>query len=138
MPFPRQSIELVGNLGRGAEMRFTPAGLPTTNFSMAVTRQWKQAGEDKKETIWVNVTTWDKLAESCSHLTKGQQVLVKGYFKPDPATGSPRTWTGKDGTIGASYEMTASEVWLSTFGHAASEPVREDEFAGAPGEDIPF
>ncbi|MEI7846355.1 MAG: single-stranded DNA-binding protein [Chloroflexota bacterium] len=125
MPFPRQSIELVGNLGRNAEMRYTPSGVPTTNFSMAVTRQWKQAGEDKKETIWVNVTTWDKLAESCAQIAKGQQVMVKGYLKPDPSTGSPRVWVGNDGKTGASYELTAQEVWLSVFGHGVLEKSKE-------------
>ena len=30
--------------------------------------------------------------------------------KPDPATGGPRTWTGQDGTVRASYELTAETV----------------------------
>ena len=28
-------------------------------------------------------------------------------MKPDPSTGGPRLWTGQDGTVRASYEITA-------------------------------
>ena len=145
MPFPRQNIELVGNLGRDAEMRYSQTGTQITNFSLAVTRQWQQGGEDKKETTWVNVTAWEKLAEACATLSKGQQVLVKGYFKPDTVTGRPRTWTGQDGTVGASYELTANEVWLGVFpsrgsGGGGQRQEQGGDFGqfGPPEDDIPF
>lgn len=134
MPFPRQQIELVGNLGKPSEMRYTPTGMAVTTFSMAVTRTW---GDDRaqKETIWVTVSVWDKLAESCNKLSKGQQVLVKGYLKPDATTGGPRLWKKTDGTPGASYELTAQEVWISTFVHQTSEStVTPDVYT----DEIPF
>ena len=142
MPFPRQNNELVGNVGKDAEMRYTPSGKPVTQCSMAVTRQWKQDGEDVKETMWVSITFWNKLAEFAAGLKKGQQILVKGYFKPD-TTGSPRVWTRQDGTPGASFEFTASEYWLSPFSRGAGgSEGGAPEFAGAPGGDddmdIPF
>ncbi len=140
MPFPRQSVELVGNIGKEPEQRYTPSGQAVTQFSLAVSRQWKQDGEDKKETIWVSVTCWQKLAELAAKLPKGAQVLVKGYFKPDPSTGGPRVWTrASDGSAGASYELTASEVWLSLFSKGASGPMEPDEFMGnGPIDEIPF
>jgi len=121
-------------------MRYTPQGAPVTQFSLASTRQWKQDGEDKKETIWVNITTWGKMAENCANLKKGQMVFVKGYLKPDPNTGSPRVYSRNDGTAGASYDVTAQEVWLSLFGKQGSE---QPASAGAGDwppseEDIPF
>jgi len=143
MPFPRQALELVGNLGRDPEMRYTPQGAPVTKFSLAVTRQWKQNGAEQKETTWWTVTTWDKLAEATAQLHKGQQVLIKGYVKPDAATGGPRVYTRNDGSPGAVYEFTASEVWLSLFaaagGRSGAEPTLEDYGPGPMGDDdIPF
>lgn len=144
MPYPRQKIELVGNLGRDAEMRYMTDGTPVTTFQMAVTREWRQNDETKKETMWVNCSAFNKLAEAITNLKKGQQVLVIGYFKPDKATGSPRTWAKKDGSPGSSYELTAQEVWLSVFGSQSSgaagqhETQSAGEFAGAPDDDIPF
>jgi len=137
MPFPRQQIELVGNLGRDPEMRFTPTGQAVTQFSLAVTRQWGQGDAKQKETIWVQVSTWDKLAETVAkELSKGQQVLVKGYLKPDTQTGGPRVWARRDGTSGASFELTAQEVWKSVFGdHSASND--EPQYTEAE-ENIPF
>lgn len=141
MPFPRQSLELVGHLGRDAEMRYTPQGSTVTQFSLAVTRQWKQGGQEMKETIWVNCSVWGKLAEACAHLQKGQQVLVKGYLKPDAATGSPRLWSRTDGGAGASYDLTAQEVWLSLFGKQGGTGEHASQAASPgdyPDEDIPF
>jgi single-strand DNA-binding protein len=33
--------------------------------------------------------------------------LVEGRIKPDPNTGGPRIFTRQDGTVGASFEITA-------------------------------
>jgi single-strand DNA-binding protein len=40
-------------------------------------------------------------------LSKGSKVLIEGRIKPDPNTGGPRLWTGQDGTVRASFEITA-------------------------------
>jgi single-strand DNA-binding protein len=98
-----QKLIIAGNLGRDPEMKFTPDGKAVTTFSVAVS-------ERKDETLWARVTVWDKLAETCSaYLKKGAKVLVEGKLKPD-ADGNPRTYQRKDGTTGASYEVTASAV----------------------------
>ena len=34
-----QQLTLIGNLGRDPEMRYTPTGVPVTNFSIAVVRK---------------------------------------------------------------------------------------------------
>ena len=140
MPFPRQDVNFVGNLGRDPEARYTPQGTLTVSFSMAVTRQWGQGDAQKKETIWVSVTAWEKLAESCQGLKKGQQVMVKGYLKPDPVTGGPRVWTKQDGTASASYELTAQEVWLSLFAKGAEHgsPGVTEDFSLGMDTEIPF
>ena len=76
-------VIIVGNLGRDPEMRYTPSGSPVTNFSVAVSRNWKSAeGEQREETEWFNVVCWNKLAEIANqYLQKGRQVYIEGRLR---------------------------------------------------------
>ena len=99
-------IIIIGNLGSNPEQRFTPAGDPVTTFSVATSRRY---GE-KDETTWFRVSVWGKQAESCNtYLSKGSKVLVEGRLRPD-ANGNPTVFQRKDGTWGASYDVTAENV----------------------------
>ena len=124
-------IVLIGRLGRDPELRFTPAGKQVTSFNVAV----DDGFGDNKKTIWLRVSAWDKLAETCNnHLKKGSLVLVEGRLTADPATGSPRIFKKQDGTEGASFEIAASAVrFLSSKG----EPI-DDAPVMASQEEIPF
>ena len=102
-----QEVELIGNLGRDPEMRYLADGTPVTTLSIATNRKW-DGGE---ETVWWRVTCWRKLAEVVAqYLSKGRQVFIKGRMTPDKATGGPKVFQKKDGTWGASYEVTADRV----------------------------
>lgn len=107
-----QLIVIVGNLGRDPEMRYTPDGKAVTNFSVATTRTYPGAdGQMKKETAWFKVTAWGKMGENCNtYLRKGSKVLVEGRLNIDPATGGPKVFSRQDGSMGASFEITASDV----------------------------
>jgi single-strand DNA-binding protein len=101
---------IIGNLGNDPEQRFTADAKPVTSFSVATSRKYK----DTEETTWFRVTVWGKQAESCyQYLHKGSKVLVEGRLNPD-TTGSPRVYQRKDGTWGASYEVTAENVRFLT------------------------
>ena len=105
------TIIIVGNLGGDPEMRYTPSGQAVTNFSVATNRQYTaSSGETVKETTWFRVSVWGRQAEVANqYLSKGRQVLVEGRLKPDEY-GGPRTWTGQDGVVRASFEVTAETV----------------------------
>lgn len=108
-----QKIIIVGNLGSDPEMRYMPDGTAVTNLSVATNRRWtdRQSGEDKEETTWFRVAVWGRQAETVNqYLSKGRQVLIEGRIRPDPETGNPRLWTGQDGTVRASFEVTANSV----------------------------
>ena len=118
-----QLLVFVGFLGSDPEQRFTPNGDPVTSFSVATSRKYT----DKDETTWFRVTVWGKQAESCAtYLHKGSKVLVEGRLRPD-ANGNPTTFQRKDGTWGASYEVTAEAVRFLT-------PKSGD----VPDSDVPF
>jgi single-strand DNA-binding protein len=137
------TIIVVGNVGRDAEMRYTPSGQAVTSFSVATNRQYTaSSGEQVKETIWFRISAWGRQAEVCNqYVKKGMRVLVEGRLNADQNTGGPRVWTGNDGTPRASFEVTAGTVrFLSSRGeYEASSSESSD--AGdmlPPEDDIPF
>ena len=106
------TIIIVGNVGRDPEMRYTPSGQAVTSFSVATSRNYKSQGQTVKETIWFRITCWGRLAEFASnYVRKGHKILAEGRLVADPS-GNPRTYTRSDGTIGTSFEVTASNLQL--------------------------
>ena len=105
-----QSLTIVGYLGNDPELRFFPNGSSVTNFSVATSRSWTKDGVKHDETTWFRVSVFGNQSEACNeHLHKGSLVLVVGRLKPDEH-GNPRTYQRKDGTTGASFEVTADNV----------------------------
>jgi single-strand DNA-binding protein len=128
-----QKIFLAGNLGRDPETRYTPGGMPVTSFSLATNERWTdQDGQPQERTTWWQVSVWGKQGETIGqYLSKGRQVFIEGRMNPDSSTGGPHIFTRRDGTAGASYEVTAIRVRLiGGRGGAAS-------FAGPRDEDVP-
>ena len=78
-------IILMGNLTRDPELRSTPQGTAVSDLRLAVTTVRGGRGpERKEETIFIDCTVWDKLAETCSeYLSKGRPVLVEGRLVED-------------------------------------------------------
>lgn len=97
---------VVGRLGQAPEMRYTPSGIPVTNFSVAVNRSWTDGeGQQQQETSWFKVTCWRKQAEICSqYLKKGSQVLVEG------ANMAVEAWTDSENNAQASMVLTPRRV----------------------------
>ncbi len=78
-------VQLIGNLGKDPESKFTPTGKKVAHFSIAVNNRWKgKDGESKEYTEWVNVEAWGRLGEICQqYLKKGSLVFVEGRLKTD-------------------------------------------------------
>ncbi len=76
-------VILVGNLGRDAELRYTPGGAPVATLSLATTEVFKdKEGQRKEQTEWHRVVVWGKTAESLNeYLTKGKQIYVEGRLQ---------------------------------------------------------
>ena len=84
-------------------MRYTPAGVPVANFSLAVSKVWNdQDGVKQEKTIWFRVACWRKQAEIVSqYLHKGSKVMVVGEVE------EARAFTDNGGNNRASLEVTA-------------------------------
>jgi len=77
-------VQLIGNLGKAPESRFTPSGKKVTHFSIAISQRWKSNGETKEYTEWVNIEAWGRLGEVCQeYLRKGSLVYIEGRLKTD-------------------------------------------------------
>lgn len=78
-------VQLIGNLGKDPESKFTPTGKKVAHFSIAVNNRWKgKDGESKEYTEWVNVEAWGRLGEICQqYLKKGSLVYIEGRLKTD-------------------------------------------------------
>ena len=110
-------VEIIGNVGREPEMRFTPEGKEVVTFSVAVNSKF---GE-KETTEWFNIVAWQKLAETCNqYLGKGQQVFIEGRLQT-------RTWEGEDGQKKYKTEVVANKVLFLGSRQDATRPESEDE-----------
>jgi single-strand DNA-binding protein len=105
------TIIVVGNVGKDAEMRYTPNGKAVTSFSVATNRQYASGnGEQVKETIWFRVQAWGKMAEVCNqYVKKGMKVLVEGTLIADKS-GNPKIWKNGAGESCAAFEVNAATV----------------------------
>ncbi|MEW5985949.1 MAG: single-stranded DNA-binding protein [Chloroflexota bacterium] len=140
-----QKIIVLGYLGGDPEMRYMADGQAVTNFSLATNRRWtdKASGQQQDETTWFRVSVWGKQAELANqYLSKGRQVLVEGRIRPDPKSGSPRLFTRQDGTVGASFEITADVIRFvgsrDQAGFEAGAPAAGGGAAAQDEDDIPF
>jgi single-strand DNA-binding protein len=91
-------VQLIGNLTRDPELRYTPTGAAVCTIGLATNRAWTtEAGEKKEETEFHRVVAWNKLAELCSQLlVKGRKIYVEGRLRTNTwqtADGQPRTTT---------------------------------------------
>jgi len=85
-------VVLIGNLGKDPEIRYTQAGEPIANFSLATNESWTdKSGQKQERTEWHRVEVFGKPAQVVrDYLTKGRQVYIEGSIRYDE-------WTDKDG-----------------------------------------
>lgn len=114
--------QLIGNLTRDPELRYTPNGTAVCSFGLATNRSWKtDTGEKHEEADFHNIVAWNKLAEICSQfLLKGRKVYVEGRI-------STRKWTAQDGTQRSTTEIVISDMILLDSKRPDQEPQPEDQ-----------
>lgn len=98
-------VQLIGNLTRDPELRYTPQGTAVCTFGLATNRTWTTDGGDKKEDVeYHKIVAWNKLGELCSQLLgKGRKIYVEGRL-------STRSWTGQDGSQKSTTEIVIDDM----------------------------
>lgn len=100
-------VQLIGNLTRDPELKYTPTGAAVATISLATNRSWTtETGEKKEEADFHRLVAWNKLAEICGQLLKkGRKIYVEGRL-------STRSWQDKDGSTKYMTEVILSDMIL--------------------------
>lgn len=149
MAFAKATI--VGNIGRDAELRYTPQGIAVCQFSVAVSERGNE------DTTWYKCSLWRERGEKLHEwLKKGKQVYVEGKLKFEAymdKEGKPQAAPVIDVNViellGGRAESADAEPQAAAFAAQAPSGPRKvaskqpvDEFKGGGGvEDdsgIPF
>lgn len=98
------TVSLVGNMTREAELRYTQTGRGLATFGLAVNRRYQANGEWQEETSFFDVVAWGELGENCAaSLHKGDRVIVLGRL-------IQRSWETEAGEKRSKVEVTADEI----------------------------
>ena len=101
-------VELIGNLTRDPELRFTPNGAAVCTFGLATNRTFVTEGEKREEVDFHRLVAWNKLAELCNQLLKkGTKVFVSGRLQT-------RSWEGQDGQQRQTTEVVIEDMIVLT------------------------
>jgi single-strand DNA-binding protein len=138
-------VQLIGNLGKDPEVKYTPKGTPVAKLTIATNERFKdKAGEWQDRAEWHNVVLWQRLAEIAGeYLKKGGKVYIEGRLET-------RSWDDKQtGQKKYMTEVIATDlILLGSILHSGEASSRgvvepERELVGATAgpitdEDIPF
>ena len=130
-------VMIAGRMTRDPELQSLPAGATLCKFGIAHNKRFKSAqGEDREETIFVDVTAWARQADWCAtHLKRGYPVLVTGRLSLD-------TWDdNQTGAKRTKMYITAHSVQALTWDNAQGDNLAgggRDDNEPLTKDDIPF
>lgn len=91
-------VVMTGRITADPEIKTTPNGVPTTAFSIANQRNFKNAN-DERETDFYNVVAWRNNAEHiCKYFKKGSLITIEGHLQT-------RRYTDKNGNNRTAFEL---------------------------------
>lgn len=141
------SVQVLGNLTKDPEVRYTKTGRAVASFTVAVNRTWTGPQGDQRETTdYIPVVAWGNLAEMAGqHLTKGARTFVEGRFQT-------RSYEAQDGTKRYVTEVVANLIAPNAAysgaagrdGHGGLRPEPKADYqqfgaqVGPSDEEIPF
>lgn len=116
-------VQLIGNITRDPELKYTGTGVAVCTFTIATNRNWTtDTGEKKEEADFTRVVAWNKLAEICGQLLKkGRKVYVEGRL-------STRSYQDKDGQTRYVTEVVISDMILLDSKGVSGEGASEETF----------
>ena len=98
------TIDVVGNLTRDPELKFTPSGKAMARFSVADNHGYKSGDEWQKKTSFIDCVAWGDIAEHITNsLSKGDRVIVLGRL-------DQQTWENEDGDKRSKLEIVVDSI----------------------------
>jgi len=100
----KNSVQLIGNLGRDVELKTIASGSQVAKITIATNDYYKNnKGETITETQWHNLVAWGKTAELMAKLLKkGSEVAIQGKLMH-------RSYEDKEGNVRYTSEVKVNE-----------------------------
>lgn len=137
------SVEIMGNVVKDPDLRYTPNGAGVLSFSVATNRSYKKGEEWVKEGTFHNIVVWNNADTLSQKIKKGTKLHIMGRLQT-------RSWDDKDGKKNYKTEIIAEKVRLisrfegdnapmadSGSSSSHSQPESADEQSIDPN-DLPF
>jgi single-strand DNA-binding protein len=127
------SVQLLGNLARDAELRFTQNGKAVAIFTVAATNTYVDSttNETKEQTAFINCVAWGKTGEAVGNCKKGDRLLVNGRIQT-------RSYEDSNGQKKYVTEVVADFVGRKLDGEFDSGSNFDNFDNTNQGENIPF
>ena len=127
------TVQILGNLTKDPEVRFTKTGRAVATFTVAATNTYidSATNETKEQTAFINVVAWGKLGESAGNLRKGNRCFVEGRLQT-------RSYETQDGQKRYVTEVVANFVGQSLDVNTLDGGSNFDSFAQPQDENVPF
>ena len=115
------SVNIMGNLTRDPELKYTPSGKSVCSLSIANNRIYTKNGEKVTEVSYFDVEVWGAVAENCAkYLAKGRGIIVEGRLRQD-------RWE-KDGKMQSRVRISANNIHFL--------PAKRDDAPAQPVADV--
>lgn len=126
------SVQILGNLARDPELRFTKTGRAVATFTVAATNTYidSATNETKEQTAFINCVAWGKIGESVGACKKGERLFVNGRIQT-------RSYDTQDGQKRYVTEVVADFVGRKLDSEFDSGS-NFDSFEQPQNENIPF
>ena len=98
-------VQIIGNVTRDPELRYTTGGAAVCSFGIAYTPRRRNANGDWEdgETSFFNCSAWRDLGENiAASISKGNRVVVTGSVRA-------RDWEDRDGNKRTSIEIDVDD-----------------------------
>lgn len=124
------TVQILGNLTRDPEVRYTQSGKAVATFNVAASNTYLDSNnETKEQTAFVNCVAWGKLGECIGNLRKGNRVFVEGRLQT-------RSYETTDGQKRYVTEVVVNFVGTTLTNDDAASNF--DSFEQPQDENIPF
>lgn len=126
-------VDLIGNLTREPEVRYTNDNKPIANVSIATSESWKdQSGQKQERTEYHRVVVFGNLADVVGkYLTKGSKVMFSGKLQT-------RKWTDQQGVEKYTTEIVVDRGGTMVMLGGGSKPDSVDYAKKQVAEQEPF
>jgi len=132
------SVQIIGNITKDPDLKYTQSGKAIASFSVAVNKVWYVEKEKKEKVSYIECAAWGKLGENIAKFfKKGNKIGIEGEL-------DQQRWDDKDGNKRQKLYVVVSKFHFCNSGSGkATEETVCNEVPTSEGnpfsdDDIPF